>query len=1431
MKKNQQVAVVPAGTELPGGPDITILHTYDNGDQLVEAPATTVAATESARVIPPRPEAPQSEADRSNIESIIGDADTFALVELAGPPERSVVERLEAAGVALVTFEPPASYLVRGKKSALEAVAALPVVRAVSLPTARSKPRTRMPEAGTKDVWVVLHSSTAEQTLTELRGVAGLSIVGDLEPPAGLYQRISAIADGTSVDSALALPGVAAVEDRVPIRPEDEVADLIVAGMIDAQRRPVGNYLRWLEDRGINGAGVTIGIVDNGVDETHDAFTGRIVAHDGNRRDWHGTFVAGHAAGDFRTERDSNGYLYGVGMAPGADLITQSSSDSSALNCRQTVTTSGILGGANGSVQNNSWGTETMPGGMDYGSAEATFDGLVRDADGASTALTICFSAGNRGSDGLTRPKAAKNVIVTGNSESYRPEFRADKPTAAAEADDPNEMFTGNGASSYGNCLDGRIRPHVCAPGEWTAAANFGMTSSSIEFISAQMTWGGGTSGASPKTAGACALAIDWWASNIGGDAPSPAMLRAMMVNGATDTGFGGPIPNNRQGWGRVNLGAVFDDSVHKLYVDQSIRLASIGEMRQWNLYASDPNKPVKVTLTWTDPPGTVGSGTVDRPAIVNRLRLRLDHSGNTYFGNDFTNGWSRSGSPGDDEGTDNTQNIYLQGGEIVGAFTVTVEALQLAMNCLTNRPTSPQQDFALVVHNAHMNAGTTPVDTTVLVDDASGIPGGDDHWGGDDNDGTNDRDATWGNGSERPSLRRGDRGQDVRDLQELLTALGYDTNGIDGDFGSGTQSALRQFQRDQGLGADGIAGALSWAALENARARVQPPVAGGNGPSGGGSEPAGGGGATPVGGGSEPSGGGGASSGSRIDVTNRPTLRRGDRGVDVRVLQQLLTDLSYDTNGVDGDFGAGTQSAVRRFQSDERLSADGVVGSATWRRLGELSNTSESEGSNSDWSDWDDGSESSPQAEITERSAEPPLVTTELLAAVAAEQSALSQTETADERTVVGPLSGGLAALAESWNSPSDDQGVVRARSALVVVGRGSRFSLRDLVGLRRLAHLGTLFLLSDDRQVLGWLAQRLHVSQGIHYRLTTGQDGAAGAARDAVAEANGRHRAILPTRSNDASSAVAARLDLTELDQYAVVVVRESTRELVVTDPAGKKVTISTRSRAKGVRLQTLNDHEIQLLLDGSVVQLAGSWVIEATPIPDAVATFQATVGGRPLTTMRVGGQVEGDGGPASESGRVSPSLVTVTATSGTLLQTRVSAVSSSESNRERVELRPAIRRLNQLGETAVSAESGGAPAASAPALSGALPAPVERGITDVIVESRGVSAEGHPFQRSHHGDIVSVLSRSEYRRNRGRTVESWELLRGHVREVKYDRAGRVMAMLVRAAAGERVLRVDDETLRRLLSETDLGAREFIFGVDGNIVRSVVSPFEGAA
>ena len=140
--------------------------------------------------------------------------------------------------------------------------------------------------------------------------------------------------------------------------------------------------------------------------------------------------------------------------------------------------------------------------------------------------------------------------------------------------------------------------------------------------------------------------------------------------------------------------------------------------------------------------------------------------------------------------------------------------------------------------------------------------------------------------------LSAGSSGDAVTKLQTRLQALGFYSGALDGQYGQGTATAVKLFQSQHGLTADGLAGTETLNALYSDAAETYIP--------------------TP---------------------TPSPTpsmLSKGDKGDAVRALQQRLKDLGYYNGNVDGDFGGGTQEAVRLFQSQNGLDVDGVSGGAT---------------------------------------------------------------------------------------------------------------------------------------------------------------------------------------------------------------------------------------------------------------------------------------------------------------------------------------------------------------------------------------------------------------------------------------------------------------------------------------------------------------------
>lgn len=197
-------------------------------------------------------------------------------------------------------------------------------------------------------------------------------------------------------------------------------------------------------------------------------------------------------------------------------------------------------------------------------------------------------------------------------------------------------------------------------------------------------------------------------------------------------------------------------------------------------------------------------------------------------------------------------------------------------------------------------------------------------------------------------TIKYGDSGYRVTELQTMLTKLGYSVGGIDGRFGNGTLKALVQFQKDNGLTPDGLCGSRT---LSLIRQKMEVLGSSGssaeNGSSNGGSSSDGNAssnGSGSAGNGSTGSSGasGGSSAATELEQlinnafnsTNPNTVKYGDYGSKVTEVQTLLTKLGYSAGGIDGRFGTGTLKALVQFQKDNKLTPDGLCGTQTLNLL-----------------------------------------------------------------------------------------------------------------------------------------------------------------------------------------------------------------------------------------------------------------------------------------------------------------------------------------------------------------------------------------------------------------------------------------------------------------------------------------------------------------
>ena len=144
--------------------------------------------------------------------------------------------------------------------------------------------------------------------------------------------------------------------------------------------------------------------------------------------------------------------------------------------------------------------------------------------------------------------------------------------------------------------------------------------------------------------------------------------------------------------------------------------------------------------------------------------------------------------------------------------------------------------------------------------------------------------------------IKKGSTGNLVRLAQEKLIIKGYRLPkfGADGYFGDETEKVVKQLQKDAEILVDGIIGNDTWNVLNGDFKKISQPLYCGY------------------------------------------LVKKGQQSEDVRKIQERLIELGYSCGsfGADSIFGRSTYNAVVSFQKNNGLSADGIVGPITWKKL-----------------------------------------------------------------------------------------------------------------------------------------------------------------------------------------------------------------------------------------------------------------------------------------------------------------------------------------------------------------------------------------------------------------------------------------------------------------------------------------------------------------
>ena len=639
-------------------------------------------------------------------------------------------------------YLPEFAYLVWATATEMETIAANPDV----FWTGEWKKDYKTVRAGT----AAAAKGTATASTDEARWMqVGSLLTGD-DGAADLRARLEALPtdvrsafprlDGSSavafltdaqIDEVAAWPDVEWIEPKLKARLFNDKAAL--TNMMN-----VSNAWKALSSGGLGltGAGQIVAVADTGCDkgsktDIHADFAGRVLAGYGWTNgsykasaswadiDAHGTHVCGSVLGD---GSKSGGQFRG--MAYEAQLVMQGMwEDLGGLpDYTGDMLKQAYTNGAR--IHSDSWGY-----GTNYAGAYV-YDSIYSDGYmWTNQNFIMVIAAGNDGidknSDGVidatsvSAPGTAKNCICVGASENYRSSggystygwgiaWSNDYPANPIKTDKISQTSTPQGLAAFsgrGPTKDGRFKPDIVAPGTDVISVRGRMAQDDgwgIYTANTNYLYEGGTSMATPLTAGAVTLIRQWLVDRKGIAEPSAALMKALLINGARDmtpgqygTGSYQEItarPDRSQGFGHVNLYNSLEPGAGNFLVFATNTLTSSANFTT-NINVGEANAGTYVlTLVWQDYPGSSGGS----KNLVNDLDLTVTSpSGTVYYPNNLS-------------GLDHTNNVEFI--EFTAAETGTYA---VKVNGYSVSKTSPHggQPFALVMRGPE--TATDPVPPT----------------------------------------------------------------------------------------------------------------------------------------------------------------------------------------------------------------------------------------------------------------------------------------------------------------------------------------------------------------------------------------------------------------------------------------------------------------------------------------------------------------------------------------------------------------------------------------------------------------------------------------------------------------------------------------------------------------------------------------------
>jgi hypothetical protein len=294
-------------------------------------------------------------------------------------------------------------------------------------------------------------------------------------------------------------------------------------------------------------------------------------------------------------------------------------------------------------------------------------------------------SQSNAGSR-LSRPQAwAKNIVSVGAMYHYDNADRLDDRWASG--------------ASIGPATDGRVKPDL--------SLYYDAIQSAVGTSNTAYGGFGGTSSATPQTAGLFGLLFQMWHQGVwaghGGKAdvfesrPQMATAKALMINHAyrynwTLGGNNGDLDRAKQGWGTADITRLLNRASMTSIIDETDAV-SPGSYRLYYVDVAAGQTELNVTMAYTDPMGTVGAARTR----INDLSLKVvSPSGVIYWGNNGLNAGNWSVAGGVSNTVDTVENVFLQN-PAAGLWRVEVWGDEIVQDARLETP-AVDADFGLVV-------------------------------------------------------------------------------------------------------------------------------------------------------------------------------------------------------------------------------------------------------------------------------------------------------------------------------------------------------------------------------------------------------------------------------------------------------------------------------------------------------------------------------------------------------------------------------------------------------------------------------------------------------------------------------------------------------------------------------------------------------------